>query len=215
MSKLQKAGGISALIMAITYLVGFAVFIIFLDPGGPLNPIEQVSFLAKNEVTIYITMLFIYVVAGFNLIIFVQALHERLKVASPTMAQTTAVLGFIWAAIVIAAGMIYIIGLDTVIGLSLKDPSQAASVWLVIGIVFEGLGGGTEIVGGLWCLLISWIALRQGQFPKILNYLGLVVGVAGILTIVPALEDLTAVFGLGQIPWYIGLGIILLRNNKS
>lgn len=212
MSNLQKMGGIAALIMATTYLVGFAVFFVFLNPGGPLDPIERVAFLADKETIIYITMLFLYMVGGFNLVVLVQALHERLKIGSPALMQTSAVFGFIWAGIVLAAGMIYIIGLDTVIELYDKDPAQAASVWLAVGIVFEGLGGGTEIVGGFWALLISWTALRLREFPKALNSLGLVVGVAGIVTIVPALEDLTVVFGLGQIPWFIWLGIILLRR---
>ena len=214
MIHLQKMGGIAALIMATTYLVGFAVFFVFLNPGGPLDLIEKVAFLADKATIVYLTMLVLYIVGGFTLVVLVQALHERLKMGAPAMMQTAAIFGFIWAGIVLAAGMIYIIGLDTVINLYDKDPAQAASVWLAVGIVFEGLGGGTEIVGGLWALLISWAALRFGEFPKLLNVLGLVVGVAGIITIVPALEDLTVVFGLGQIPWFIGLGIILLRSNQ-
>lgn len=215
MVDLQKMGGIAALIAATAYIVGIALFLIILDPGGPLDPVERVAFLAEKETIMFISMLFIYVVSGFILVVLVQALHERLKAGSPAMMQTAAVFGFIWAGILIAGGMIYIIGVDTVVELYDKDPAQAASVWLSVGIVFEGLGGGIEIVGGLWTLLISLAALRSGEFPRALNYLGLVVGVAGIVTIVPALEDLTVVFGLGQIPWFIWLGIIFLRGKQS
>ena len=215
MGNLQKMGGIASLILATTYLVGFAVFFIILDPGGPLDPIESVAFLAAKESIFYITMLFIYVVSGFILVVLVQALYERLKIGSPVMVQTSTVFGFIWAGIIFAAGMVYLIGLSTVIELYDNDPAQAATVWLTVKIVFEGLGGGIETIGGLWILMISWSALRSGEFPKALNYLGLVVGVAGIVTIVPALEDLSAVFGLGQIPWFIGLGIILLRSKEN
>ena len=215
MVDLQKMGGIAALIAATAYIVGIALFLIILDPGGPLDPVERVAFLAEKETIMFISMLFIYVVSGFILVVLVQALHERLKAGSPAMMQTAAVFGFIWAGILISGGMIYIIGVDTVVELYDKDPAQAASVWLSVGIVFEGLGGGIEIVGGLWTLLISLAALRSGEFPRALNYLGLVVGVAGIVTIVPALEDLTVVFGLGQIPWFIWLGIIFLRGKQS
>jgi len=215
MNNLQKMGGIASLGMATIYLVGFAVFLVILNPGVPLEPVERVAFLADNQIINFITILLIYVVAGFILVVLVQALYERLKVDSPAMMQTSAVFGFIWAGIVIVAGMVYIIGMDTVIGLYDKDPAQAASVWLVIGIVFQGLGGGIETVGGLWTLMISWAALRSGEFPKILNYLGLVVGIAGIATVVPALEDLTIVFGLGQILWFIWIGIILLKSKQN
>lgn len=213
MNNLQKMGGIAALIWATSYLVGIVMFLVVLDPGGPLDPVEQVAFLVETANIMYITMLFIYVVIGFIMVVLVLALHERLKTGSPAMMQTTAVFGYIWAGIVIAGGMVFLTGMETVVELYHKDSALAASVWLTVGIVFEGLGGGIEIVGGLWTLLISWTALRLGEFPKVLNYLGMVVGVAGIVTIVPALEDLTIVFGLGQIPWFIWLGSILLRSN--
>ena len=215
MNNMQKVGGIASLGMATIYLVGFAVFLVFLNPGVSLDPIERVAFLAEHAIINSIAIILIYVVAGFILVTLVQALHDRLKPNSPIMMQTSAVFGFIWAGIIIVAGMIYIIGMDSVIGLYENDPDQAASVWLVVGIVFQGLGGGIETVGGLWTLMISWAALRSGEFPKILNYLGLVVGIAGIATIVPALEDLTVVFGLGQIPWFIWIGIVLLKTKKN
>jgi len=41
------------------------------------------------------------------------------------------------------------------------------------------------------------------------------VGVVGIITIIPALNAMVAVFGLGQIIWFVWLGIVLLRSNPS
>lgn len=215
MNKLQKMGGIAALVMACAYIVGIALYATLLNPEGPLDAVEAIAFLVEKETIMYITMLFIYVITGFALVVLVQALYERLKPHSPALMQTTAVFGFIWGGIVITAGMIFIIGMDTVIELFETDPTQAVTVWTTVGIVFNGLGGGTEIVGGVWTLLISVTALKVGEFPKALNFLGLVVGVAGIATIVPALEDLTMLFGLGQIPWFIGLGLIFLRDKKG
>ena len=215
MNNLQKMGGIAALVMACAYIVGIALYATLLNPATPLDSHEAIAFLAERETIMYFTILFIYVLTGFALLVLVQALYERLKAYSPALMQTTAVIGFIWGGIVITAGMIFIIGMDTVIALFETDPTQAVTVWATVGIVFNGLGGGTEIVGGVWTLLISVTALKVGEFPKALNFLGLVVGVAGIATIVPALEDLTMLFGLGQIPWFIGLGFIFLRDKKS
>jgi len=109
-----------------------------------------------------------------------------------------------------------IIGMGNVVDLFGKDPAQAATVWVAIDSVFDGVGGGTEIVGGLWILLVSWAALRGGDLPKALNYLGVVISVAGILSLVPALGELGGmIFGLGQIVWFIWLGIVMLRSNSS
>ena len=63
-------------------------------------------------------------------------------------------------------------------------------------------------------LLVSWAALRGGGLPKALNILGLVVGVAGLLTLVPGLEMLALVFGLGQIVWFVWVGIVMLRSSS-
>jgi len=41
------------------------------------------------------------------------------------------------------------------------------------------------------------------------------VGAVGIITIILALNDLTGVFGLGQIVWFVWLGIALLRSHQK
>ena len=82
--------------------------------------------------------------------------------------------------------------------------------------MFGGLGGANEAIGGIWILLISWAALRTGELSKVLNYLGVVIGVAGIISIVPALGELFIyIFALGQIVWFIWLGIVMLRSNTG
>jgi hypothetical protein len=48
-----------------------------------------------------------------------------------------------------------------------------------------------------------------------LNFWGLVVGVSGLLTVVPGLDGLGAVFGLTQIFWFLALGLVLLRRSRS
>lgn len=212
---IQRLGGIAATLLAAAYIAGMAIFILILNPDDLMDPLESVVFLMENEEILFFSMVLIYVVSGSILVVLVQALHERLKIGSPIMIQTASVFGFIWAGVVIAAGMIYIIGLDTVVELYVQDPASAASVWLTVSIVFEGLGGGVEFIGGLWTLLISLIALRSKLLPKALNFLGMAVGIAGVITIAPIFEDLTVVFGLGQIPWFLWLGIILLRSNSD
>ncbi|MGB7095408.1 MAG: hypothetical protein WBD62_12270, partial [Anaerolineales bacterium] len=70
--------------------------------------------------------------------------------------------------------------------------------------------------GGIWILLLSWAALRAGELPRILNYLGVAVGVAGIISVVPALAEIFIyIFALGQIVWFIWLGIVMLRNSPD
>ena len=67
----------------------------------------------------------------------------------------------------------------------------------------------------MWVLLISWAALRGGGLPRLLNYFGLLVSLAGVITIVPGLSDVGAIFGLGSIVWFAWVGIVLLRSRSN
>ena len=154
MNDLQKMGGVAALIEAATFVVGIALAFTILAPyaTGDLDPGQTVAFLADNGAILYVWNLTIYVLFGVFLVVLVLALYERLKAGSPAMAQTASAFGLIWAGLVIASGMIFSIGLGTVVDLYVEDPAQAASVWLAIASVQDGLGGGIEVVGGLWVL---------------------------------------------------------------
>jgi hypothetical protein len=54
--------------------------------------------------------------------------------------------------------------------------------------------------------------LRARALPRLLIYLGVVTGVAGILSVL-ALTDLQAVYGVGLIIWFAWLGIVMLRRS--
>ena len=217
MNSLQKMGSVAALVMAATFVVGIAVFLVVLTPAGYFDegvaPVEKVVILANNQAIASISYLVAYVVFGIFLVVLSLALYERLKAGSPAMAQTATAFGIIWAGLVIASGMVAVIGIGTVVDLYGNDPAQAGSVWLAIESVQRGIGGEIEIVGSLWVLLVSAAALRAGELPRALNYFGVVIGVAGLLTVVPALAALGPVFGLGLIVWFVWLGIFILRSS--
>jgi hypothetical protein len=213
MKTLQKMGGFAALYAGVAYIVGMMGFLLVV--GWPDDPVQQVAVLVNNQVSQHILYLIVYQVWAVFLVVLTLALYERLKADSPAMMQTATAIGIIWATVVIASGMIFNIGMDNVVNLYGKDPAQATTVWLVIASVCDGLGGGNEIIGGLWMLLISWAALQAGGLPKALSYLGIVIGAAGILSALPGLGDVGLIFGLVQIVWFIWLGIVMLRSNSS
>jgi hypothetical protein len=105
-------------------------------------------------------------------------------------------------------GTLSINNLSTVVKLYGENPAQAATVWLTLDSVETGLGnnGGETLVSALWFLLLSWTALQARELPRVLNYLGLVTGVAGILSVVLALPALTAVYAFGLMIWLVWLG---------
>ena len=214
MNNLQKVGGVTALLEAAIYISAFVFFGAFWHFPADADSVQRFTFLAENQGILSIVNFIMYVLFGILLAVLVLALHERLKVNTPTLSQIAAIFGVVWVGLVIASGMIANIGLVAAIELSIKEPEQAMTLWRTIYAVVEGLGGGNEVVGGLWVLLLS-IAAIKGKAPhKALNYLGVFVGIVGILTIYPA-EVFTEIFGLSQIVWFSWLGISMLSHKQS
>ena len=216
MKTLHKFGGFAALYLAAGYIMGMIGFLGVVDVSSVADPVKQVALMADNQAFLYTLHLIVYVVWGVFMVVLALALYDRLKAGSPALAQTATVFGLFWACVIIVGGMIHNIGMQNVVDLYGKDPAQAGTVWLTIDSVLGGLAGSNEIIGGIWMLLLSWAALRTGELSKVLNYLGVLVGVAGIISIIPALAEIFIyIFALGQIVWVIWLGIVLLRSNPG
>jgi hypothetical protein len=216
MKTLQKMGGIAALYEAAAYIVGMIGFLTVVNVSGVADPVQKVALMAENLAFLYILYLLVYVVWGIFMVVLALALYQRLKAGSPAIVQVATIFGIFWACVIIISGMIHNVGMQNVVDLYGTDPTQAGTVWLTIDSVLGGLAGSNEVLGGIWILLLSWAALRTGEFSRILNYLGVVIGIAGILSIVPALAEIFIyIFALGQIVWFIWLGISMLRSNPG
>jgi hypothetical protein len=218
MKNLLKMGGIAALIGAATNLFALVTLLTLLVPKGfgSDDPGQIVAFLADNQAFMRVFDIIIYLVFGVGMIFLSLALYERLKAGSPALAQAVTTFGLIYAVLVIVVGTLEISNVSTVVKLYGENPAQAATVWLTLDSVATGLGGGggETIVNALWLLLLSYVALRARELPRVLNYFGLVVGLAGILTVLLTSLDLMAVvYGLGLIIWFIWMGIVLLLRN--
>jgi hypothetical protein len=217
MKNLQKFGGFAALYLAVAYLIGMVLFLAVLDYPSITDPAQKVSLLVEKQMVVFSTNLLMYVFFGVVLIVLSLALYDRLKSGAPAIMQVATVVGIIWAGSLIASGMVANAAIAPVVALYAKDPAQAALTWQGIETVANGLGNANgEILGGLWALLVSLVALRAGGLPKGLTILGLLVGAAGIISLIPGLTDLMiGIFGLSQIIWYVWLGIVVLRTAQQ
>ncbi|WP_350285435.1 hypothetical protein [uncultured Croceitalea sp.] len=207
----QRIGGIAAIIEALIYVVLFVYYgAILVYPVADASAVVELGFLSDNLFTLSVLNILGYVVFGIVLAVLVTALHERLQMVAPFFSKLTTVFGLVWVVLVIASGMIANIGLQSVVEIGTQDPEGAMSILSAVNIVVEGLGGGNEIVGGIWVLCCSIIALKGKIFSKAIHYLGVAVGIEGILTLYP-LPIFTEIFGLTQILWFMAIGIAMLR----
>jgi hypothetical protein len=208
----QKVGGLAALYLAAAFVAAMPYFLVFVKYPSVVDPAEKVAMLVGNQGSMRVMYLVSYILFGIVLAVLALALYARLKDGAPLLAQAATAAGIIWAVVLVASGLIFNAGVAAVVGLHGTDPAQAVATWQAIEPIAQGLGGsGGELLGGLWVLLVGVAALRTGRLPKALNWLGVAIGAAGLLSVVPALSEAAYGFGLLVIVWFAWLGIAMLR----
>ncbi len=216
MNNMQKLGGWAGLIHALAYVVAMVVGAMVMFPILGSGPERYVAFVAGNQAVVYLWNLVAYWVAAIALVLMVLALHERLKAAAPSGAQVAAAFGLIWAALIIGSGNLMLRDIGVIAKLYAKDPAQAAAAWVTLQAVENGIVSGNEVVGSLWLLLVSLTAWRTGELGRALNIAGVVISLAGLLTVIPPMFDtMMMVFGPGMIIWSAWVGVALLRAKLS
>lgn len=214
MNNLQKIAGVSAIFEALIYIVSFVYFGAFWAYPSEGTASEKMAYLAENQFVFSMIYFLMYAVFGIFLAVLVVGLYEKLKLTNDPIVKVGSVFGVVWVVLVIASGMLANIGLSHAINLMDLSSEKAFDMWRMISVLIESLGGGNELVGGLWVLLVSIAALKAEEFPRGLNYLGIIVGVSGIATIYPD-EVFTEIFGITQIIWFVWLGIFMLGQSNA
>ena len=213
----SRAGAIGALTAAATFVFGIALFVTSLSDyaDADATTAESVEFLVGHQSTLFAWYLVIFLVFGVAIIPLARALHRRLTDISPQLADIGAIFAYVWAGLMFATGMISNIGITAVADLEEADPAAAEALWSSIDTVTDGLGGGNELVGGMWILLVSLAAWGTKRLPTGLNVLGVISAAAGLITLIPGLSDVGMIFGLGSIAWFAWTGIVLLRHPNT
>ena len=215
-AKGQRAGGMAALYLALAYLVAMPYFLLVADYQGATTGAEKIAVIVGNYTSMYAMYLITYVFFGVVLGALALALYDRLRVHAPATARIATAVGLLWSFALVTSGMVWNHGMTTAVALVKTEPMQAQVVWQSLEPVAEALGGaGGEFLGGLWVLLVSLVALRSGAFPKVLGWLGIVVGVTGLASVVPPLHEAAYAFGLLQIVWFVWVGVSLLRTKVT
>lgn len=212
----QKAGGLAALYLALAYLAAMPYFLLVVDYPSATTAADKVALILGNSTSMYAMYLVTYVLFGIALGVLALALYDRLKASAVFGARVVTLVGLLWSFALVASGMVFTYGITTVADLAATDRGQAELAWQALEAVAQGLGGaGGELLGGLWVLLVSWLALRSASLPKTLGLLGIAVGAIGLVSTVPSLHDAAYAFGLLQIVWLVWLGVKLTTTEAT
>ena len=110
---------------------------------------------------LYSWYLVLYLVGGLALVSLVLGVHSRLRTGAAALSQTASVVGHLWAGLLLASGLIALVGQRAVVDLAATDSVMAASTWSSVSVVQSALGGGIEIVGAGWVMLVSVAGIRS------------------------------------------------------
>jgi len=216
MNASQKAAGIGALLQGASFVI-VLILIFAVLPGfgfqGPnefADPAKVLPFIASQPLLAFRLFSGDILFAVF-LILTVMGLYERLQTHSPALMRLATAAGLIATAFILANGSIGA-SLFQLARLYPQNRETAETVFVTLTLVSSNGAGiltGGIFAYGWWAVLVSWVALRAGTFPKVLNYLGMLFGVAGIGAILIQPLGFLGVF-VGMV-WCLWLGVALLR----
>ena len=218
-SKLQKAGGISAIIAATMYLFAMGLVVSLLQPVADTNLKfqEYMTFLSSNKMLVFIWNFAMYIISGICQTVLVWAIYERLKNTSPVLAKISATFGFIWVVFVFLSGFILTYSTEAIINLYQQNSTQAEMLKNTLDTITMGIDHSDKLLGCLWIGLVSFVAIKNKIFPQAVNIFGLIISILSpIGIIIPAFIEISYLFGIGIIVWWLALGICMLyKSSKS
>lgn len=214
---LLKTGGWAAIGMALCYISVAVIFFGLLAVPAGLDSLGRLQFYLQQEyMLVAIGWGIGYLLFGLLLAIVLQALRQAIPQNQSAIAALAERFGNIWVVLMMASGMVALISMDMTLRLVDSSPEQAVALYNTSNLLTNALGGGIELVGGLWVLLLSIAGLQQQKrFGKALHLLGLLVGSLGILTVLHTVPYLKDAFGLSQLVWFIWLGVLLVTADSG
>lgn len=209
-------GALLSFTCAATYVAGFILLVSslaeigYVDTGA--DPSRIVRFYVENTDLMRVWNLTIYVVNGLALAGLASVLAQYFQPSTPVLSKMIQSFGLLWATLVVGAGLVANVGVTAVVKIADTDTQAAAQLWRVLNTVETGLGGGNEIAGAVWAMLVAVAILRSNAMPEILAGFSLALTVSGCLTLVPVVADVAgAIFGLGYIVWFCWIALTLQR----
>jgi hypothetical protein len=205
--KISKGFAVSIL-LCLCYIIGFLCLFLFFEPltKETLTTAEHFNYILENKTNLQIWYLCIYILFGLFLIPLTLIVKDFLR--DQKLGDLTAVFGFIWAAFVLASGFIFIVGVEKITHIKMNYDNKII-IWKTIEILQDALGGGIELIGGIWVFLIGVSGCLKKKFNPFFNVFSILLGVLGMVTVLPFLLHLGSVFGLFQIIWFLLLGFFL------
>lgn len=211
MTSFKKLATISAAYGGLSYIGGIFVYLQLLKYDSATSASEQLTIIGSNAVLVHITTLHIYVLFSFAIILLATYLYLKLKELQPILGLLSLITGVVWATILIASGFISMA--VTTLLMNGTTVSDLTSAWQTLDIISNALGGGNELIGGIFTGLLSLAMYKARYSGKATSILGALVFIGGTISALPYLADIgIGIFVISQILWFFSLAWDISQN---
>lgn len=211
MTLFKKLATISAVYGGLSYMGGIFVYLFLLQYDSVTSASEQLTIISNNPVLVHITTLHIYVIFSFGIILLATYQYLKLKDQQSVLGLLGLITGVVWATILITSGFISM-GVTALL-MNGTTASELVSTWQAIDIVSNALGGGNELMGGVFTGLVS-LAMYKARYSSVAtSVLGGLVFIGGIVSALPYITEVgIGIFVISQISWFFSLARDIHRN---
>jgi hypothetical protein len=168
-SSRERTGGLAGILAGLTFLFGMVFYLALLTEVqfGNLSAdiTSQLIYLQEHSGFLYTWYFVIYLVFGFALLNMQFGLSAL--VPRTTLSQAASLVAYLWAGLVISAGLVATVGHNMVITLAQAHPELAPGAFVSLHIVVNGLGGGNELVGGVWLILVFFCLTAEAVIARV------------------------------------------------
>lgn len=213
MEDTRRIGAFAAFALAAA-IVGFFLAILAFSAAGvqPGNdPASQLAGAIKNPV-LFGSFGASAVILGASLIVLALALHERLRGVAPFAVRIGTAAGVIGGALFITQGFGPLLGPAQLATIDAQDHEAAVAAFTAFGLVANVLFAVGSVMFGALALIDSVVGARARLLSRPLSYVGMLLGIALIISATGVWDPLGLVFPVLALVWSVWLGITLLRS---
>ena len=214
-TSLLKLGGIAAILLGIVNALSSVLYLILPTEQRAAVPAAQILPSVAQGATLLMLTFLLQALVGVLGLVVVPALSRLVEDVNEGWVRWTsnlALAGFIVSAVGYLLSMARLPGIATAFVAGDASTKAALAVVWKSSIDLQGFWGYGAV--GVWVFVISLLALRKANYPKLLAYLGLVLGIAywvipagTILKSQPLLIAGAVVGTVVTTIWYVWAGI--------
>jgi len=205
-------GAFALIGMALCYLALIIIYGVFVGPAPSNDIADKIAYLLEHKQLVQFTYIIGYLLFACLLTVVIQAINTRHKSNLITIAS---MFGFCWIVVLFSAGMMGITSLELLSNLDKAQLTESKVIYYSNLLLVESLGGGIELLGGLWVGLLGVYAWQQKSISNSFAIFSLIKGSIGIATVFTSADILRDLFGLTGVIWFLWLAKTLLTNKKA